>query len=240
VSLAVTSAGDAFLIHRSKLDNLYFEVLDDRGARYEPAEFYSTLITERREHTAETLCMRPGDSRVSWPLVLTINVRNFDPRTQIDGMASKILGSHKVTFSKPTYSFAPSYWFPQHATDRSYFDYLRNRHYQRALVVLNRVRAERRSGKRELAAIEKAEADALFASAIRDLREVIRLRAEFEGGGTLPLPRLYVGLAELQAAAGLTGDAAKAIEYAQEIARLGRGDAALVAEIDQIAKDLGL
>lgn len=240
VTLATTSNGDLVLIHRSKVESLFFEVTDDRGTSYEPAAFYATRITARKEYTAETLCLRPATSKVSWPLNLTINVRNFDPRFQVDGMQNKVLGSYKASFSKPTYAFAPPYWFPQHATDRPYFDYLRNRAYRRALAVLDRVRSEKRSGKKDLAALEKVQADALYGGAISDLREVIRLRAEYEGGGTMPMARLYVNLAELQAAAGLTGDAMRAIEYALELTRTGRSDPAVAAEAEQVAKDLGL
>lgn len=241
VVLAPTSQGDLIAIHRSASQSLFLEVQDEHGGTYEPAAFFGpSRNSDRSKFMGESLCIRSSSAKPSWPLNLTIKVWNFDPKMKIEGVDAKLLATYPATFSKPVYSYAPSYWFAAHASDRPYFDFLRNRHYRRALATLTRVRAEKRSGKRDLAALEKAQSDALFASAIGDLREVVRLRAEFEGGGTLPMARLYASLAELQSAAGLTGEAAKAIDYAQELARTGRSDANLVAEIEQVAKDLGL
>ncbi len=241
----VNSRGDLIVLGSTNLDRPFVEIHDDQGHHFAPNEMYGSSIGEGGPVYSQQLGIRLEDTPLKWPVTYTFSVRSYDPRYKVGGSANVSLGTYKVTFAKPTCYLSPTTWFGTYAADKPYFDFERTRHYRLALMYQNAMRTNQNvlvdtlnGGAADTgdANLHKNPRDT--ETAIDEMREVIRSRAEFDSG-TLTVAALYISLAELYQAADRKPEALASLQIAkEEKVRAGIADPTLDASIDRMTQEL--
>lgn len=242
----INQHGDLFYGFRSRTERPFIQVVDGRGNLYSPLDIISGDRTTGRI-AGEQLSLRLDDTQLSWPVTVTLSVKDSDPRFLTGPTRNRKIGSSTFTFERPTCVLAPPQWFSSNVSDRPLYDYLRTRHYRLALVFQNMLRTP--EGRRVdalgggAASLEqsvglKKDPDDLR-RALAEARTFLRVRNEFDSG-RMSVGRVYVMIAELHQALGEHDAAKRAIQFAQGMVREGRVDLNTVGDIERTAKELGL
>lgn len=240
----VSRLGDLVIAYRSSFERPYFEVSDGTGAVYGAVPLYDdqTRTADGTEFINESLAVRLGDAP-KWPLRFSITIRNYDPRIGAAGTESRVVGTWATKFAAPSAWGWPQYWFIGPMTDRPYYSFERNRAYYRSLMYQNALR--RPNGELVLtingstegvpnpAGLHRQAGDAV--AAIRDLRDVLRMRAEYDGG-RLSVAQMYLTLAQLEIKAGRKDDARRTLAYLSKRPEVD-SDLLLAEDIGQLAKE---
>lgn len=243
-AINVNRLGDLIFVSLGRYERPYVEVVNAQGQRLSPHTLQSTLWRDRRLYRSEVMAIRLQTEPVQWPVEYTVRIRNYDPRFKVQGFPNRVVGEKTFRFEKPTCVSAPPYWFGRVMSDQPYFDYLSQRAYRLATVFQNAMRTkdghlvDTMTG----GAVGRSEADLIkspidTARAIDELRQVLRLKAEFDNN-TLPLSQLYVQLAALYVAAGYKEQAKSALQFVQSRTRYARVDASILAEMERLTKEL--
>ncbi len=244
VRIDVNSLGDVILLIRSPYERPYFEVKDSDGRELAPVSLYANPYRTGSMYRSETMCIRLSEEPLTWPVKVTLRARNYNPRFKVEGFANKEVGTYTFSAPSPTCSFAPTYWFDNMMTDRVYFDYLRTRAYRLSNILQNAMRTKDgalvdtlNGGATGLSEDDLVKSPHDNLRAITEMKKVIRLRAEYEGG-SIPISSLYVQLASMYLASGQKELAKSAVQFAESRIRLGRADPSLVADIERLSREI--
>lgn len=243
VTVDVNSLGDVFYTYRSPVDRPYIEVTDNKGHTYSPMDIYQTSRVGDL-YVGEQLALRMNQVHAEWPITITLRSRDLDPRRGSKGAPGK---AYQLKFDRPSCFMTPTHWFQIYLSDAPLYSYQRTRHYRKALVLQNAMATPEGKFVDTLSggAASLEQSDNLrkepeyLQQAIREARQSLQVRAEFDGG-RLSSARMYLVLMELYSTLGNLEDARKVADFARGMVREGRADSTVAVEIERAAKELGL
>ncbi len=239
----VNALGDLVIAYRSRVEKPAFTIVDQRGRSYASVPLYTDGGDGDGTFVNESLCFPLDDAKPTWPVEFTVVARTYDPRLGEAGVPPEVMGTWKGSFKGATCSYWPPHWFNGPMADRPYLSFFRNRSYQRALALQEAMRTtdnrvvDAKNGTavgHETKTLHKDPKD--LTAAIGEMRNVIRYRAEVDGG-SISLSQLYLTLARMEKASGELDDARRTVRFLLED-RQFRQDQFVIADAELLAKEL--